>query len=51
MTPTVCFSVQLMQIPGLSNIIVKGIKNKYNNMYELCIDYNKLKEEKEKEKC
>ena len=50
MTPGVCFSIQLMQIPKLSNTIVKGVKSKYNNMYELCMDYNNYNEEIDKEK-
>lgn len=49
MTHDVCFITQLSQIPGVSTIIAATIVEKYNNMKDLVINYEKFVNEKEKE--
>ena len=48
LTPSICFQLQLNQIPGVSNNISNCVLKTYNSMYKLISTYNTLETEKDK---
>ena len=49
-TPTICYQLQLSQIPGVSSKIAKKIQEYYPNMLSLCQSYINIDNIKDKER-
>lgn len=50
LTPQVCNIIQLSQIPSVSQNMASAILDKYGSIFNLCVEYTKLDDVKEREK-